>query len=210
MAGDYDLAGFSVGAVERENILPLTSSIKAGDVVVGIESSGVHSNGYSLVRKIVEASSLEYTSPAQWDNSTTLGEELLKPTRIFIKQILPVLNNPALKGAVKALSNITGGGWIDNIPRVLPSHLSATIDASHFDLPPLFKWLMKTGNVEPHEMTRVFNCGVGMVLVVEPERVQEVLEALNQAGDAHVYPNFGVLVEGDGQTRVSGLDSWLG
>lgn len=189
-------------------MLPLTSSIQAGDVLVGVGSSGIHSNGYSLVRKIVEASPLGYKSPAPWNSSTTLGEELLTPTQIFIKQILPVLRDPALQGAVKALSNITGGGWIENIPRVLPKHLSACIDASKFTLPPLFDWLMKSGNVEPFEMTRVFNCGVGMVLVVEASKVQEVVAALQKSGSAALYPDFGTLQEGDGQTKVTGLEAW--
>lgn len=207
-SGDYDLAGFSVGAVERTEVLPLTSSIKAGDVLIGVGSSGIHSNGYSLVRKIVEASPLGYKSPAPWNSSTTLGQELLTPTQIYMKQLLPVLRDPALQGAVKALSNITGGGWIENIPRVLPAHLSASIDASRFTLPPLFDWLMKAGNVDPYEMTRVFNCGVGMVLVVEASRVSDVMSALQKAGSCQLYSSFGVLEEGDGQTKVSGLESW--
>lgn len=189
-------------------MLPLTSSIKAGDVVVGLGSSGVHSNGYSLVRKVVEASPLEYSSPAPWNASKTLGEELLKPTSIWMKQLLPVLRDPALKGSVKALSNITGGGWIDNIPRVLPKHLSASIDASKFQLPPLFQWLMQAGNVDPLEMTRVFNCGVGMVLVVEASKAADVVSKLRAAGGSEVYPDFGVLTEGDGETHMSGLEAW--
>lgn len=142
--GDYDAAGFTTGAVDRENILPRMDQIKAGDVLLGLASSGVHSNGFSMVRKIVGTQpGLSYHSPCPWDKSTTLGKALLTPTRIYVKQLLPVVR----KDLVKAMAHITGGGFIDNIPRVLPEHLGVQIDAKTWPLPDVFKWLKATGNV---------------------------------------------------------------
>ena len=160
---DYDLAGFAVGAVERELLLP-QPNIQAGDVLIGLPSSGIHSNGFSLVRKVVARSGLEYTSPAPWDTSVTLGQSLLVPTRIYIKQLLPAIRAGMLKG----MSHITGGGFLENIPRVFPSgsNLGCTIDAKAWDLPAIWKWIMKTGNIEALEMARTFNMGIGMVVIV--------------------------------------------
>jgi phosphoribosylamine--glycine ligase/phosphoribosylformylglycinamidine cyclo-ligase len=162
-ADDYDLAGFAVGAVERELLLP-TPNIQAGDVVIGLPSSGVHSNGFSLVRKVVAVSGLEYSSPAPWNKETSLGESLLTPTRIYIKQLLPAIRQGLLKG----MSHITGGGFTENIPRVFPSgsDLGCTVDAKAWELPEMWKWMMKVGNIEPMEMARTFNMGIGMVVLV--------------------------------------------
>ncbi|KAG0228388.1 Bifunctional purine biosynthetic protein ade1 [Actinomortierella wolfii] len=168
--GDYDLAGFAVGAVERNKVLPRMDSIKAGDILLGLTSSGPHSNGYSLIRKIVERSSYELHSPCPWDKSRTLGHALLTPTRIYVKQLLPAVR----KDLIKAMAHITGGGFIDNIPRVLPAHLGVEVDAAAWPFPDVFKWIMATGNVPHREMARTFNCGIGMVLVVSPEHVDEV------------------------------------
>jgi phosphoribosylamine--glycine ligase/phosphoribosylformylglycinamidine cyclo-ligase len=203
---DYDLAGFAVGAVNRDGLLPLPN-IQAGDSLVALSSNGPHSNGFSLIRKIVDASPLDYSSPAPWDHSKTLGEELLTPTTLYILQLLRVLRDPALKGAIKGLSNITGGGWVENIPRMLPKHLAASIDAAEYQLPPLFRWLQQHGNVAPLEMVRALNCGVGMVAVVEAGREEEVVRALNAAGPSRAFV-FGTLVEGKGDCVVKGLERW--
>lgn len=179
---DYDLAGFAVGAVERDEILP-SPDIAPGDVVLGISSSGVHSNGFSLVRKIVGLSGVTYSSPCPWDSTTTLGRALLEPTRIYIKQVLPAVRSRLIKG----MSHITGGGFIENIPRVLPKGLGCYIDASTWELPPVFRFLMKHGAVEPLEMARTFNNGLGLIVIVGPNNVDAAIKILQENGDAQVY-----------------------
>ncbi|KAF8518008.1 aminoimidazole ribonucleotide synthetase [Hysterangium stoloniferum] len=207
--GDYDLAGFAVGAVERTHILPLTDSLKAGDVILGLTSSGLHSNGFSLVRKIVACSSLSYTSPCPWFSSPSspstrsLGDVLLTPTKLYVKPLLSVFRKLPLK--IKALAHITGGGFIENIPRVLPSGLGARVDVKNWELPGVFKWLMTQGGVSPKEMCRTFNCGVGMVLVVGREDVESVLKALRDCGEDGVM--VGELFAGDG-IEILGLETW--
>jgi phosphoribosylamine--glycine ligase/phosphoribosylformylglycinamidine cyclo-ligase len=188
--GDYDAAGFTTGAVDRENILPRMDQIKSGDVLLGLASSGVHSNGFSLVRKIVGTQpGLTYHSPCPWDKSTTLGKALLTPTRIYVKQLLPVVR----KDLVKAMAHITGGGFIDNIPRVLPEHLGVQIDATSWPLPDVFKWLKATGNVSAYELSRTFNCGIGMVIVADRSAVPEITRLLSEANE-QVF-EIGSLVE---------------
>ncbi|ETW87093.1 hypothetical protein HETIRDRAFT_468888 [Heterobasidion irregulare TC 32-1] len=182
LPGDYDLAGFAVGAVEREQILP-QPNIAAGDVLIGVSSSGLHSNGFSLVRKVVAISGLTYSSPCPWDTNVTLGRALLEPTKIYTKTLLPAVKAGLLKG----MSHITGGGFVENIPRVLPKGLGCSIDASAWELPPVFKFLVKHGRIEPLEMARTFNNGIGMVLIVDPSKVDDVLRALAAAGEARVY-----------------------
>ena len=182
LAGDYDLAGFAVGAVEREQILPQPNNA-AGDVLIGVSSSGLHSNGFSLVRKVVAISGLTYSSPCPWDANVTLGRALLEPTKIYIKTLLPAVKAGLLKG----MSHITGGGFVENIPRVLPKGLGCTIDASAWELPPVFKFLVKHGRIEPLEMARTFNNGIGMVLIVDPSRVDDVLRSLAAAGETRAY-----------------------
>ncbi|KAG6817721.1 hypothetical protein H0H87_004512 [Tephrocybe sp. NHM501043] len=179
--GDYDLAGFAVGAVERDLILP-TPDIAAGDVLLGISSSGVHSNGFSLVRKVVSISGLSYESPCPWKTDSTLGRVLLEPTRIYISQVLPA----AKAGLLKGMSHITGGGFTENIPRVLPKNLGCYVDASTWTLPPVFKFLAQHGGVEPLEMARTFNNGIGMVIIVSPEKADEAFAALSK-GDGTVH-----------------------
>jgi phosphoribosylamine--glycine ligase / phosphoribosylformylglycinamidine cyclo-ligase len=179
--GDYDLAGFAVGAVERDLILP-TPNIKAGDILLGLSSSGLHSNGFSLVRKIIQVSGVSYESPCPWAPETTLGRNLLEPTRIYISQILPV----AQAGLLKGMSHITGGGFTENIPRVLPKDLGCYVDAATWELPPVFRFLKKHGNVASLEMARTFNNGIGMVLIVAAENVDRVVEKL-KGGPAEVY-----------------------
>ena len=177
--GDYDLAGFAVGAVERDRILP-RSDIKEGDVVLGLASAGVHSNGFSLVRKIAEGSGLKWSDPAPFQRGKTLGEFLLAPTRIYVRSCLTAIRET---GAVKALAHITGGGLVENIPRVIPAHLAAQIDLSTIKVPPVFRWLSRP--VAEQEMLRTFNCGIGMVLVVDANAAGSV-EAVLQRHDETV------------------------
>ncbi|OQS04642.1 phosphoribosylglycinamide synthetase [Thraustotheca clavata] len=170
--GDYDLAGFCVGAVQKSKILPLPS--RKGDVVLGLASAGVHSNGFSLVRKIVEIAGLTYQSKCPYDSTKTLGESLLTPTRIYVSLLMPLIK----KGLIRALAHITGGGLLENIPRVLADDLAVDIDAKSWSLPPVFKWLKQAGSLSDVELSRTFNCGIGMVLIVAPENVAQVKAAL--------------------------------
>jgi phosphoribosylformylglycinamidine cyclo-ligase len=180
--GDYDLAGFAVGAVERDTLLPRTD-VAPGDVLLGLASSGVHSNGYSLVREIVARSGLSWDAPAPFEPSRTLGAVLLTPTRIYVAPMLATLRET---GAVKALAHITGGGFTDNVPRVLPVPLGARLDLAHVPVSPVFKWLATTGKVEPAEMLHTFNCGIGMVAVVAPDQVDAVSAVLARTGETVV------------------------
>ena len=198
---DYDLAGFAVGAVERALILP-QPTIAPGDVLLGLPSSGIHSNGFSLVRKVISVSGLTFASPCPWKPETSLGEAILEPTKIYVKQLLPVVQ----AGLVKGMSHITGGGFIENIPRVLPKGTGCYVDASKWELPAPFRFLMKYGNVEPLEMARTFNCGIGMVLVVDKEDVDAVKGKLWEGGEYDVY-EIGEVVEGEG-VDLQGLEAW--
>lgn len=202
-AEDYDVAGFAVGAVERELVLP-QPSIAPGDVLLGIASSGVHSNGFSLVRKIVSAHGYTYSSEMPYAPGKTLGDELLTPTTIYVKQLLPAIR----QGLIKGLSHITGGGFTENIPRVLPKGVGCTVDASSFTFLPVFRWLMKLGRVDAHEMARTFNCGIGMAVVVAADRADEVAQLLRANGDAEVF-RIGETVAGEG-CEMRNLDSWVG
>ena len=177
--GDYDLAGFAVGAAERGQLLPAVD-IAEGDVNLGLASSGVHSNGYSLVRKIVTLSGLAWDAPAPFDSAKSLGEALLTPTKIYVKPLLKAIRET---GAIKALAHITGGGFPENIPRVLPKHLAAEIDLAAVKAPAVFSWLAKTGGVEAKEMLRTFNCGVGMIAVVPADKADTVASALSAEGE---------------------------
>ena len=172
--GDYDLAGFAVGAVARDRLLP-RKDIEAGDVVLALPSSGVHANGFSLVRRIVADAGLRWNDPAPFARTATLGEVLLTPTRIYVRQVLETIRRT---GAVKALAHITGGGLTDNIPRVLPQDLSAEIDLATFALPPVFAWLMREARLPQDEMLRTFNCGIGMILVVAARDAERVKQSL--------------------------------
>lgn len=200
-ADDYDIAGFAVGAVERELVLP-RPNIAAGDILLGLASSGVHSNGFSLVRKIVDSNSFVLSSPCPWKATSTLGEELLTPTTIYVKQLLPCIR----RGLIKGLSHITGGGFTENVPRVLPKDVGCWVDAATFAFPPVFKWLMKHGGVAPAEMARTFNCGIGMVVVVGVNEVEEVTRLLKADGHAAVY-RIGEVQQGEG-CEMRGLENW--
>ena len=194
--GDYDLAGFCVGAAERGHMLP-TNDIAAGDVIIGLRSSGVHSNGYSLVRKIVELSGLAWDASAPFEDNVSLGEALLRPTRIYVRQILAALKNGV---KIKALAHITGGGFTENIPRVLPETLAASIDRSAIVAPPVFRWLADQGGIETDEMMRTFNCGVGMILVASADEKDALIAELKSAGEDPLV--LGELIDRDGDAVV--------
>ena len=193
--GDYDLAGFSVGAVDRNAILP--KDVGAGDVLLGLSSSGIHSNGFSLVRKLLEKEKLGYESKCPWDASaSSVGASLLTPTKIYVKSCLPLLKASLLNG----LSHITGGGLLENLPRSLPKGVVAEI-TGHPALPPVFKWMQQASGLDDTEMLRTFNCGVGMVLIVKADKVDEAKSLLKEAGEDEVY-DLGVLVSGEGEQVV--------
>ncbi|MBB5072988.1 phosphoribosylformylglycinamidine cyclo-ligase [Bartonella callosciuri] len=177
--GDYDLAGFAVGACERKALLP-SKNLTEGDVILGLNASGVHSNGFSLVRRIIQQSSLKWEDPAPFNPQTSLGTALLTPTRIYVKSLLPIMQN--YKG-IKALAHITGGGFSENIPRVLPSSLCAEINLSAIHVPSIFSWLAKQGRIEETEMLRTFNCGIGMIIIVAQHAVEKITQALEVQGE---------------------------
>ncbi|MCW5693400.1 MAG: phosphoribosylformylglycinamidine cyclo-ligase [Pseudolabrys sp.] len=193
---DYDLAGFAVGAVERGDVLP-RPTIAEGDVILGLASSGVHSNGYSLVRKVVAKSGLAWSAPAPFADNVSLGEAILTPTRIYVKSCLAAIR--ATK-AVKGLAHITGGGFPDNIPRVLPKGLGARIDLAKANAPAVFRWLAQVGNIAPKEMLRTFNCGVGMIVVVATKDAAAVSDAFVKAGEK--VATIGSVVKAAGEERV--------
>jgi phosphoribosylformylglycinamidine cyclo-ligase len=176
--GDYDLAGFCVGAVERDRVLT-GSAITPGDLIIGLTSSGVHSNGFSLVRRIIEQEHWDLAKSFPSESGKSVGEVLLEPTRIYVRSLLPL----AQQGAVKGLAHITGGGLLENIPRVLPEGCHAIVDASRWEFPLIFSLLQEGGRIEPEELSRTFNCGVGMVLIIAPEQAQQVTSVLEGAGE---------------------------
>ncbi|MGY8986654.1 MAG: phosphoribosylformylglycinamidine cyclo-ligase [Sphingomonadales bacterium] len=177
-AGDFDLAGFSVGATERGSLIN-GSTIKGGDIILGLKSNGIHSNGFSLVRKILEENSISYSEKIPFDKNLKVGEALLAPTKIYVKSTLKCIKG----GLIKGLSHITGGGLIDNIPRVLPKNTVAIIDADKIELLPIFKWLAGLGNIKPREMVRTFNCGIGMAVIISPKNVKKVTQILEREGE---------------------------
>ena len=176
--GDYDLAGFAVGAAERGTLLS-PDGIVAGDVLLGLASSGIHSNGYSLVRRLVDDHGLSYADAAPFTADTTLGDALLTPTRIYVPACLAAVRT----GLVKGLAHITGGGFTENVPRCLPDGTAAHIDASTWPLPAVFDWLRTLGGLTPAEMARTFNCGIGMVAVVAADKAAQAQAAFEQAGE---------------------------
>jgi phosphoribosylformylglycinamidine cyclo-ligase len=178
--GHYDLAGFVVGAVERDDVLPKTDSMKVGDTLIALPSSGPHSNGYSLIRRIVERTGLAWTDCAPFDEKKKLGEALLAPTKIYVRPLLQLIRNKRIKG----LAHITGGGLTENTPRMCPDHLVPKIDYSAWKLPPAFEWLQRAGSISDEEMRRTFNCGVGIVLAVEPAVAEPLMGRLINEGEA--------------------------
>ena len=200
--GDYDLAGFCVGAVERDKVLT-GGNIVPGDVLLGLASSGVHSNGFSLVRRIIAERGWDLAERYPWADGRTFGEVLLEPTRIYVRSLLPLVQ----EGRIKGLAHITGGGLLENVPRVLPIGRHAFVDSSAWQLPAVFELLREGGAVEPREMVRTFNCGIGMVVVVGPSEAQGVTAALETAGET-VF-RIGHIDEGPRGCTVNGPDdSW--
>jgi phosphoribosylformylglycinamidine cyclo-ligase len=191
-AGEYDLAGFCVGIVEKDRLLD-GSHVKSGDKLVGLASSGLHSNGYSLVRKILETQNID---PTQTFADSTLEDVLLTPTTIYVSSILPLLK----KAAVKALAHITGGGLSDNLPRVMPSHLEAQIQTNSWPRPQIFNWLQELGQVEDKEMLKTFNCGIGMVMIVSSTDLDDVLQHCAQ--QQLLAWEIGEISSGEGAPRV--------
>ena len=194
--GDYDLAGFAVGAAERGRLLP-RGDLTPGDVVFGLPSSGVHSNGFSLVRRIVESAGLGWDAPAPFEPARKLGEALLTPTRLYVKPLLAALKATQ---AIKALAHITGGGFPDNIPRVLPEGVGVSIDLPAIPVLPVFKWLAAAGGVAEREMLRTFNCGIGMIVVASKDGADEAEAALRAAGEKPV--RLGEAISASGEDRV--------
>jgi len=194
---DYDLAGFAVGAVERDALLP-RADIVEGDVILGLSSSGVHSNGYSLVRKVIEKTGLPWTAPAPFMPKQSLGEAILIPTRIYVKACLAAIRET---NAVKGLAHITGGGFPDNIPRILPKGLGARIDLARVAVPAVFQWLASEGGIAESEMLRTFNCGIGMIVVASPQKAEAVVKAFTRAGETVVM--LGDIISASGDTSVA-------
>jgi phosphoribosylaminoimidazole (AIR) synthetase len=178
--GDYDLAGFSLGALERGHALPRLDLQNTGDLIIGLASSGPHSNGYSLIRKVVERSGLSWGDDAPFAKDRSLAQALMEPTRIYVKSVLPLMKAGLIKGA----AHITGGGLIENPPRCLAEGLTAAFDWDAWPVPPVFQWLAEVGGISDHEMRRTFNCGIGFILVVAPENAEDVLAGLLEAGEA--------------------------
>jgi phosphoribosylformylglycinamidine cyclo-ligase len=205
-AGDYDLAGFAVGAVARDKLLP-RKDIAPGDSVIGLASSGVHANGFSLVRRIVAAAGLPWDAPAPFEPSRQLGEALLMPTRLYVQSCLAAIR---ATGAVKALAHITGGGFVDNIPRVLPQGLAVALDLDRVPVHPVFKWLAAAGGVSEREMLRTFNCGIGMIAVLDAEAAEQACEAFAANGETVVQLGEVIAAAGEPTAAFRGrLDlSW--
>lgn len=207
--GDYDLAGFSVGAVERgENITGET--IEAGDIILGLASSGLHSNGFSLVRKIIGSTQGHgYDSPAPFDSTVTLGDAVLTPTRLYVKSLLAAIKHKGDDGQsiVKGLANITGGGLLENIPRVLPEGLGAVIDAQSWTLPPLFKWLAGAGNLSGHDMALTLNCGIGMIAVCKESNHEQLTQILEEQGETVYKMGYIGSISDKERVNISNMDS---
>jgi len=194
--GDYDLAGFAVGAVERGQQIT-GETIKPGDTVLGLASSGVHSNGYSLVRKIVTDAGLKFEDAAPFATNKSLGEILLAPTKLYVRSLLSVIKAGM---TIKGLAHITGGGLTDNIPRVLPDGVGVTLDASQWAMPDIFKWMGKTAKISAPDMARTFNCGIGMIVIVAAEDAAAIAKSLTAAGET-VY-TIGQVVPASGDDLV--------
>lgn len=203
--GGYDAVGATVGAVKHgKRLLPDKAAMQPGDVLLGLASSGCHSNGFSLVRRIVESTGLEFHDTAPWAEGSSVGESLLTPTRIYVKSLLPVVH----KDLVKGLSHITGGGLVENVPRMLPAHLAAEIDVSAWELPPVMKWLKIAGNLDDAEFARVLNTGLGMVIVVAEEKVEEAVAELRGMGEVVMVVGKAVKRRGEEGCVLKGLGAW--
>lgn len=202
---DFDGAGAAVGAVDQSRIIP-RKDIKEGDVLLGLASSGCHSNGFSLIRKTLEYAGVLYQDPAPWDSKITAGLSLLTPTKIYVKSFLAAHS----QGLVKAASHITGGGLLENVPRMLPNDLTAHIDATKWKVPPVFTWLARAGNINTVELSKTLNMGIGMVLVVAANKKSQAITILKENGeDVYEIGKLVVRKEGMGQCVIEGTDGWI-
>jgi phosphoribosylformylglycinamidine cyclo-ligase len=200
--GDYDLAGFCVGAVERDRVLT-GATISPGDIILGLASSGVHSNGFSLVRRIIEREGWKLHEQLPGESGRTLGEVLLEPTHIYVRALLPLVQ----QGCIRGLAHITGGGLLENLPRVLPDNCHAEVDADRWQLPPVFAMLQQGGGLDSEEMARTFNCGIGMAVIASPGKAEQVARALEDAGES--VAEIGRIVPGArGCTVASKSGAW--
>lgn len=204
-AGDYDIAGFTVGAVERENLIT-GENINAGDTVLGLASNGLHSNGFSLVRRIVEKSAQGYEGSFDFATGETIADHLLTPTRLYVKPILNILK--ALPDSIKGMAHITGGGFHENIPRILPDGLGAKINCANWSLPPVFKWLKEHGNLSIDDMASTLNCGIGMIVICAAEDAESLQEKFEEEGES-VY-NLGTIIDSSAQeiTLLNADSAW--
>jgi len=193
--GDFDLAGFAVGAASRDKMLP-RDDVAVGDVLIGLAASGIHANGFSLVNKVIRDKRLALSDPAPFDQTKILADVLLTPTRIYVQSLKALI----AEGKIKALSHITGGGLVDNVPRVLPDGMMAKINARAWQAPPVFRWLYEAASMTPESLLRTFNCGIGMVAIVAEEEVRDVTKALKAKGET-VY-RLGTLIDGVGPACV--------
>jgi phosphoribosylformylglycinamidine cyclo-ligase len=203
-AGDYDLAGFAVGAVERAELLP-RADLEAGDVILALPSSGVHANGFSLVRRVVKQARLGWNADAEFAPGKSLGETLLTPTRIYVRPLLAVMRETK---AIKALAHITGGGLTENIPRVLPDRLAAEIIKSSIPLPPVFEWLQSEAKLSDDEMLRTFNCGIGMIVIVAASNAERVAVSLREQNEAPRAIGRLIPRKGKGAVAFKGKFAW--
>jgi homoserine kinase len=204
--GEYDAGGAAIGAIKHNTtILPDTAAMEDGDVLLGLASSGVHSNGFSLVRRIVEKNGISYTDPCPWDSSQDLGTAFLEPTKIYVKPLLACTK----RGLIKGMAHITGGGLLENIPRMLPKTLAAELDAKTWPLLDVFKWLKGEGRMDNVEFARTFNTGLGMVCVVSPGNVNTTMDRLQEYGEK-VYVVGSLKRRGDGEEEcvVRNMDVW--
>jgi phosphoribosylformylglycinamidine cyclo-ligase len=202
-SGDYDLAGFCVGAVERDAILS-GDKVGDGDLILGLAASGLHSNGFSLVRRVVELAGLDYSADAPFQPGASLADALLEPTRIYVKSCLAAI----AAGGVHGLAHITGGGLLENIPRVLPDGLGADLDAATWDLPPVFDWLARAGGIAQNEMARTFNCGIGMAVIVAADRAEDLAQVFAD-NDETVTTIGRVASRTDGGVEIANIeDKW--
>jgi phosphoribosylformylglycinamidine cyclo-ligase len=201
--GDYDLAGFSVGAVERDRVMT-GETICEGDVVIGIASSGIHSNGYSLVRKIVKDNGFSYSEPCSFDSGKTLGEALLIPTKIYIRALLPLIKQGAL---IKGLAHITGGGLTENIPRVLPDGIGVLLDAKAWPFLHAFGWLKKFGKLTNDDMAVTYNCGLGMIAIVPANKADEICTAIQASGESAYVIGKTIQTDAEDRVVIANMDS---
>jgi len=206
--GDYDLAGFTVGAVERGEQLT-GETIQDGDIILGLASSGLHSNGFSLVRKIIDSNpDYDYASPCPFDDGKTIGQSLLTPTKLYVKSILTTLKlkDKDGKSMIKGIANITGGGLIENIPRILPKGTQAHLDAKNWTLPPVFQWLANNGNLSPDDMALTLNCGIGMVAIVDPKNAAHIHEKLTAEGENVMEIGYIKATSGSSAVHIDNID----